>query len=100
MMVHVVVYRPRADVGEDQVARVQHALEVEMGAAYPGIESVSGGRTFTERGAGYTHGMVWRWRDRESWQRQVGDAPHVEIATRHFSPLRDAFLALDFEVVT
>jgi hypothetical protein len=100
MMVHVVVFRPRPGYSEDRVPDVQDALVREMSAAYPGIGSVSSGRTFTDRGGQYTHGAVWRWRDRASWQRQVGDARHLEIAHTHFGPMREAFLAFDFEPVT
>ena len=100
MMVHVVVYRPRDGYDEKRIGEIQAALAREMGAAYPGIESVTAGRTFTDRGGPYTHGSVWRWRDRASWERQVGDAPHVEIARTHFAPMRESFLAFDFEPVT
>jgi hypothetical protein len=100
MMVHVVFFRPRPDYSEDRVREVQRTLVREMSAAYPGIESVTSGRTFTDRGGAYSHGAVWRWRDRESWQRQVGDARHFEIARTHFGPMREEFLAFDFQPVT
>jgi hypothetical protein len=99
-MVHVVVFRPRPDFSQDRVRAVQGTLVWEMRAVYPGIESVTSGPTFTDRGGQFTHGAVWRWRDRASWQRQVGDARHAEIAHTHFRPMREAFLAFDFEPVT
>ena len=91
---HMVWIRFHDGVSE---ARRREHLEAlaSLGESVPGVLSVCVGANFTDRAAGYTHGLIVRLRDRAALETYQKHPAHVAVA----EPLKaDAqLMAMDIE---
>ncbi len=91
---HIVWLKFRPDVADDRIAVHLRALETLPGAI-PEITDFSIGENFTDRAAGYTHGLIVTLGSRNDLQRYIDHERHAEVA----GALREdaELLVMDYE---
>jgi hypothetical protein len=97
MMHHVVLFRWTAAATPEQIAAAGEALRGMQGKI-PEIHSVAFGPNFAESKSEYTHALLVVVDDMAAVKRYVDHPHHVHVAKTFLLPIRDARLAVDFEV--
>ena len=97
MIHHVVLFRWTASATPDQVAAAGVAL-LGMQGKIPEIRSVAFGPNLAESGSEYSHALLVLVDDMAAVKRYVDHPHHVHVARTFLLPIRDARLAVDFEV--
>lgn len=95
-IVHVVLFRWKADAPAEQIVRVMQALDL-LKQRIPGIADLTCGENFCERAQGYTHGLVVRFVDRASLEAYGPHEAHQEVVQTLIRPIMESVLAFDFE---
>ena len=94
---HVVLFRWTPSATPEQVAAAGAAL-LGMRGRIPEIHAVSFGPNLAESRAEYTHALLVVVDDMAAVKRYVDHPHHVEVAKTFLLPIREARLAIDFEV--
>ena len=97
MIHHVVLFRWTASATPEQVAAAGAAL-LGMQGKIPEIRSVAFGPNLAESRAEYTHALLVVVDDMAAVRRYVDHPHHVHVARTFLLPIREARLAVDFEV--
>jgi len=96
---HVVLFRWIPATTPDQVAAAGAAL-LGMKGRIPEVRSVAFGPNLAESRTEYTHALLVAVDDMAAVKRYVDHPHHVDVAKRHLLPIREARLAIDFDVPT
>lgn len=94
MIEHMVWIKFRTDVTPQRIEQHLAALR-SLKAKVPGIVELSVGRSFTDRAAGCTHGLLVRVRSRADLRSYLDHPEHVRVATALKADAE--VLALDIE---
>ena len=97
MIHHVVLLRWTAAAKQEQVDAAGAALLGMLGQI-PEIRAVSFGPNLAESRAEYTHALLVVVDDMAAVKRYVDHPHHVHVAKTVLLPIREARLAVDFEV--
>ena len=97
MIHHVVLFRWTAAATPGQVSAAGDAL-LGMQGKIPEIHSVSFGPNLAESRNEYTHVLLVMVDDMAAVKRYVDHPHHVHVAKTFLLPIREARLAIDFEV--
>lgn len=97
MIHHVVLFRWTPAATPEQVAAAGAAL-LGMKGKIPEVRAVAFGPNLAESRAEYTHALLVVVDDMPSVKRYVDHPHHVEVAKTWLAPIREARLAMDFEV--
>ncbi len=97
MIHHVVLFRWTASATPEQVAAAGAAL-LGMRGRIPEIHSMAFGPNLAESGSEYSHALLVVVDDMAAVKRYVDHPHHVHVARTFLVPIRDARLAVDFEV--
>ncbi len=95
---HVVLFRWTATATPDQVDAAGAALLGMLGNI-PEVHAVSFGPNLAESRAEYTHALLVVVDDMAAVRRYVDHPHHVHVARTFLLPIREARLAVDFEVL-
>lgn len=91
------LFRWTSSATQGQVAAAGAALLGMLGKI-PEIHAVSFGHNLAESRAEYTHALLVVVDDMAAVKRYVDHPHHVEVAKTFLLPIREARLAIDFEV--
>jgi len=94
---HVVLFRWAASATPDQVNAAGSALLGMLGKI-PEIRAVSFGPNLAESRSEYPHALLVVVDDMAAVRRYVDHPHHIDVAKTYLLPIREARLALDFEV--
>ena len=97
MIHHVVLFRWAPSTTPEQVVAAGSAL-LGMKGRIPEVRAVSFGPNLAESRSEYTHALLVVVDDMAAVQRYVDHPHHVEVAKTYLLPIREARLAMDFEV--
>lgn len=97
MIHHVVLFRWTAAATPAQVAAAGEAL-LGMQGTIPEIHAVAFGPNLAESRGEYTHALLVVVDDMAAVKRYVDHPHHVHVAKTFLLPIREARLAIDFEV--
>lgn len=97
MIHHVVLFRWTAAATPEQVNAAGAAL-LGMKGRIPEIRAVAFGPNLAESRDQYTHALLVVVEDMAAVKRYVDHPHHVEVAGTFLLPIREARLAVDFEV--
>jgi hypothetical protein len=97
MIHHVVLFRWNASATPDQVADAGAAL-LAMKGKIPEVRRVAFGPNLAESRTEYTHALLVVVDDMAAVKRYVDHPHHVEVAKTFLLPIREARLAIDFDV--
>jgi Stress responsive A/B Barrel Domain len=64
----------------------------------PGIVDISSGKNFSERSKGFTHGMIFRFKDRAALESYIPHPEHQRVVQKILGPIRADVLVVDYEV--
>ncbi len=96
MVEHIVLFRwSEAATPEaiDNIIQELRALKTKI----EGILDLTCGANFTDRGQGFTHGLVVRFTDREALKAYGPHPAHQYVVQNFIAPVRADSLAVDYE---
>jgi hypothetical protein len=94
---HVVLFRFAAGVAADQIHAAGAALLALQGTI-PEIRSIAFGPNLAESRIDYSHALLVAVEDMTAVERYLAHPEHVRVVKEHLAPIREARLAVDFEV--
>ncbi len=94
-IVHIVLFRWRADASPDAIAAVIEGLR-NLKHQIPDIVDLSVGENFSARAQGYQCGLVVRFKDRAALDAYGPHPAHQDVVENLINPIREDVLALDF----
>ena len=96
MIEHIVLIRWKE--GASQEAKDTAMVELRnLKGKIPGIVEVSSGVNFSERAKGYTHGLVFRFKDRAAVEAYLPHPEHQKVVQTFLNPIREDTLVFDYE---
>ena len=99
MIHHVVLFRWTPAATPEQVAAAGDAL-LGMKGRIPEVHNVAFGPNLAESRAEYTHALLVVVDDMAAVKRYVDHPHHLDVAKTYLLPIREARLAIDFDVPT
>ncbi|MEP6756590.1 MAG: Dabb family protein [Chthonomonadales bacterium] len=97
MIEHVVIFKWAATATETQINAALAALRT-LKDRIPGVISLSVGNTITERGQGFTTGLVVRMESAETLAAYGPHPAHQEVLNNFIVPIKDNIIAIDYVV--
>ena len=94
---HIVLFQWTPEAKPEEIERAVEGLRA-LKDRIPGILDLTCGRNFTDRGKGYTHGLVVRFTDRAALESYGPHPEHQHVVQNYINPIRADVLALDYEL--
>ena len=98
MIEHIVLFKLKASASPGQKAAMLEAL-LSLKDRIPGLVQTSAGVNFSDRADGYTHGFVARFKDRAALEAYLPHPAHLAVVETQVNPLKEAVLAVDYEIL-
>ena len=96
MVEHIVLFRWKTEATAEQIAQAVSGLRGLKGQV-PNILDLSVGENFSDRGQGFTHGLVVRFPDTAALEVYGPHPAHQHIVQTFINPIREEVLAFDYE---
>lgn len=96
MVEHIVLFKWKAEATPEQIATAIAGL-AGLKEQVPNILDLTVGENFTDRGQGFTHGLVVRFPDKAALEVYGPHPAHQHVVQNFINPIRDNVLALDYE---
>lgn len=97
MIEHILLLRWTEKATQEAIDRAMSEL-LALKEKIPGILDVSSGKNFSERSKGFTHGMVFRFKDRAALDGYFPHPEHQHAVQTFLNPIRADTLVFDYEV--
>jgi hypothetical protein len=94
---HIVLFQWKPEATGEQIAAAVEGLRA-LKSKVPGIVDLTCGETFTDRGKGYTHGLVVRLTDRAALDAYLPHPEHQAVVQGHVRPIMADVIALDYDI--
>lgn len=96
MIEHIVLIRWKEAASQEAKDRAMTELR-DLKGKIPGIVEVTSGLNFSERAKGYTHGLVFRFKDRAAVEAYLPHPEHQRVVQTFLNPIREDTLVFDYE---
>ena len=96
-IMHIVLFKWTEEATPEAIQAAVQALR-DLKDRVPGILEISCGPNFSDRGKGFTHGLVVRLMDRAALDAYGPHPDHQRVVHNHISPIRADVLAVDYEI--
>ncbi len=96
MVEHIVLFKWKSEATAEQIAAAIKGLG-DLKEQVPNILNLSVGENFTDRGQGFTHGLVVRFPDKAALEVYGPHPAHQHVVQTFINPIRESVLALDYE---
>ena len=96
MVEHLVLFKWKADAGEEAIAETMTQLH-DLKSHIEGIHDLTCGLNISDRAKGYTHGLVVRFDSREALDAYGPHPAHQRVVQNYINPIREDILVLDYE---
>ena len=96
-IMHIVLFKWIDEATPEAIQQAVHAL-LDLKNKVPGILEISCGANFSDRGQGFTHGLVVRLTDRAALDAYGPHPAHQKVVVKHINPIRADVLVLDYEL--
>jgi len=93
---HIVLFKWKAEATAEQITVAVAALR-GLKEQIPNVLDLSIGENFTDRGQGFTHGLVVRFPDKAALEVYGPHPAHQHVVQTFINPIRESLLALDYE---
>lgn len=97
MIEHIVLLRWNDTASQEAINTAMTELRGLKGKI-PGIVDISSGVNFSERGKGFTHGLVFRFKDRASLEGYLPHPEHQRVVQKFLNPIRADAIIFDYEL--
>ena len=97
MIEHILLFRWNETATQEAVKNAMAELR-GLKDKIPGIVDVTSGTNFSERSKGFTHGMVFRFKDRAALDGYIPHPEHQRVVQKILNPIRADTLVVDYEV--
>ncbi|HEV2456511.1 MAG TPA: Dabb family protein [Verrucomicrobiae bacterium] len=97
MIEHIVLFRWTEQATPEAIDRTMAELR-KLKEKIPGIVEISSGKNFSERSKGFTHGLVFRFKDRTALDAYFPHPEHQRVVQTWINPIRADTIIFDFEV--
>jgi hypothetical protein len=96
-VMHVVLFQWTPEAAPEAIDRAVTEL-LALKDKIPGVLELTCGQNFTDRGKGFTHGLVVRFEDRAALDTYAPHPEHQRVVQNYINPIRADVLAFDYEV--
>ncbi|MCW3051671.1 MAG: Stress responsive alpha-beta barrel domain protein [Chthonomonadales bacterium] len=96
MVEHIVLFKWKAEATAEQITAAVEGLR-GLKELVPNVLDLSVGTNFTDRGQGFTHGLVVRFPDKAALEVYGPHPAHQHVVQTLINPIRENALALDYE---
>ena len=96
MVEHIVLFKWKAEATAAQIAEAVAGLKGLKGDV-PDVLDLSVGENFSDRGQGFTHGLVVRFPSKAALEAYGPHPAHQHIVHTFIDPIRESVLAFDYE---
>ena len=97
MIQHIVLLSWTENATPDGIEAVMTELKA-LKDKIPGIVDVTAGKNFSERAKGFTHGLVFRFKDRAALEGYLPHPEHQRVVQKILNPIRADALIFDYEL--
>ncbi|HTV41164.1 MAG TPA: Dabb family protein [Candidatus Sulfotelmatobacter sp.] len=97
MIEHILLFRWNETATQESIDYAMVELR-SLKDKIPGIADVSSGKNFSERSKGFTHGLVFRFKDRAALEGYIPHPEHQRVVQKILNPIRADILVVDYEV--
>lgn len=97
MVIHIVLLRWTENASQEAINTVMTEL-LGLKDKIPGIVDVTSGANFSERSKGFTHGLVFRFKDRASLEGYLPHPEHQRVVQKLLNPIRADAIIFDYEL--
>ena len=97
MIEHILLLKWNENAAQESIDYAMVELQA-LKDKIPGIVDVSSGKNFSERARGFTHGMVFRFKDRAALNGYIPHPEHQRVVQKILNPIRADILVVDYEV--
>lgn len=96
MIEHIVLIRWKEDASQEAKDSAMTELR-NLKGKIPSILEVTSGVNFSERAKGYTHGLVFHFKDKAAVEAYLAHPDHVHVVQKFLNPFREDTLVFDYE---
>ncbi|MCW3095213.1 MAG: Stress responsive alpha-beta barrel domain protein [Chthonomonadaceae bacterium] len=96
MVEHIVLFKWKPEATAEQIEAAVTGLR-GLKELVPNVLDLSVGENFTDRGQGFTHGLVVRFPDRAALEVYGPHPAHQHVVQTFINPIRENVIALDYE---
>lgn len=97
MIEHILLLRWNEKANHEAIGAAMTELR-ELKDKIPGIVNLSSGTNFSERAKGFTHGLVFRFKDRTALESYLLHPEHQRVVQNFINPIRADALVFDYEI--
>jgi Stress responsive A/B Barrel Domain len=97
MIEHILLLRWNDKTSQEAIDRAIGELR-GLKEKIPGIVDLSSGVNFSERAKGFTHGMIFHFKDRAALEGYIRHPDHQHVVQTFLNPIRADTLVFDYEV--
>lgn len=96
-IVHIVLFKWKPETTPQQITAAMEGLRA-LDGRIPGVLELTCGENFTDRGQGFTHGLLVRLTDREALDTYQTHPEHQAVVQEAIRPFLADIIALDYEI--
>jgi Stress responsive A/B Barrel Domain len=96
MIEHIVLIRWKEEASQEAKDNAITELR-NLKGKIPDIVEVTSGINFSERAKGYTHGLVFRFKDKAAVGAYLAHPDHQHVVQKFLNPIREDTLVFDYE---
>jgi len=97
MIEHMVVFKFNSETTPGAVDSLRQAL-MGLKEQFEGIVDLTFGENFSERGKGFTHGLVVRFKDKAALDEYLPHDAHQAVVRDRVLPILDELVVVDYEI--
>jgi len=97
MVEHIVLFQAKPDASPESLEAMLDALR-SLKDAVPGVVSLTCGANTSDRGGGFTHGLVVRFESQEALDNYLPHPAHRKVVEENVLPVCDEIVVCDYEI--
>ncbi len=96
-VIHIVIFKWKEDTKSELIETAKVALR-GLATSVPGILELEVGDNFTDRGQGFTTGLVVKLESKQALEAYQPHPAHQKVVAEYIRPILADIIAVDFEV--
>lgn len=96
-VIHIVLFKWTAEARPEAIERAVQGLR-DLRDKIPGILELSCGKSFSDRGQGFHHGLLIRFTDRAALEVYGPHPEHQRVVQEWINPIKSDVIVCDYEL--